>query len=88
MAKLSSIWNALSKSCLPSQSGFGFSLTIYRIRVEGYGTGEPSDLVAFPGTYSPNDPGILINIYDDYGSPNNRGQPYQIPGPRVISCSE
>ncbi|WYZ37007.1 hypothetical protein EsH8_II_000513 [Colletotrichum jinshuiense] len=65
-----------------------FYMECAQIRVEGYGTGEPSDLVAFPGTYSPNDPGILINIYDDYGSPNNRGQPYQIPGPRVISCSE
>lgn len=34
-----------------------------QVTVSGGGSGNPSPKVAFPGAYSPTDPGIKINIY-------------------------
>lgn len=52
----------------------------------GSGTNAGSNFVSFPGAYSANDPGILVNIYDNAGNPNGGGRPYIIPGPSVLSC--
>lgn len=57
-----------------------------QINVSGSGTFTPSSTVSFPGAYKANDPGILVNIYGAMGQPDNNGQPYSIPGPKVISC--
>lgn len=44
-------------------NGAQFYISCGQITVTGGGTGTPGPLVAFPGAYSPDDPGILIDIY-------------------------
>ncbi|KAL1863068.1 hypothetical protein VTK73DRAFT_6493 [Phialemonium thermophilum] len=66
--------------------GAQFYMECAQIRVTGSGTNSGSNFVSFPGAYKANDPGILINIYDNKGTPNNAGKPYAIPGPRPIKC--
>lgn len=60
-----------------SKGGAQFYLSCGQVRVTGGGNGDPSPLVAFPGAYSPSDPGILIDIY--WPVPKN----YTPPGPPV-----
>ncbi|KAL4778692.1 glycoside hydrolase [Aspergillus varians] len=62
-----------------SEGGAQFYLSCGQITVSGGGSGSPSPLVAFPGAYSPTDPGILINLY--WPVPTN----YTPPGPAVWS---
>ncbi|SPO01604.1 related to cel1 protein precursor [Cephalotrichum gorgonifer] len=50
----------------------------HQLEVTGSGNTVPSDLVSFPGAYSPEDPGIT---YDAYSATE-----YIIPGPAVFSC--
>lgn len=63
-----------------------FYMECAQIRVTGSGTNTGSDFVSFPGAYSANDPGIMISIYDAQGNPNNDNKPYEIPGPRPLTC--
>lgn len=58
-----------------SEGGAQPYVTCYQITVTGGGDAQPEG-VLFPGAYSPTDPGILINIYADFGT-------YVIPGPEV-----
>lgn len=66
--------------------GAQFYTECAQIQVTGSGTSNPAT-VSFPGAYSSTDPGILISIYDGNGQPSNNGQPYTIPGPPVLDCS-
>lgn len=43
--------------------GCQFFIACGQVQVIGGGTGTPDPLVAFPGAYSPTDPGILFNDY-------------------------
>ncbi|CAJ2500886.1 Uu.00g037390.m01.CDS01 [Anthostomella pinea] len=63
-----------------------FYMECAQIRVTGSGSNTGSNTVSFPGAYSATDPGILVNIYDNSGNPNNGGRAYTIPGPQVLSC--
>ncbi|KAF2834759.1 lytic polysaccharide monooxygenase [Patellaria atrata CBS 101060] len=56
--------------------GAQFYISCAQVKVTGGGTGNPSPLVSFPGAYSPNDPGIKVNIYSGTSS-------YTAPGPAV-----
>lgn len=59
--------------------GAQFYMSCYQLQVTGSGNKVPSSgLVTFPGAYSANDPGILINIY--YPAVTN----YIIPGPTAV----
>ncbi|KAF7289744.1 hypothetical protein MIND_01348000 [Mycena indigotica] len=60
-----------------SYGGAQFYISCAQINVTGGGSGTPGPLVAFPGAYTGNEPGILINIY--YPIPTN----YVQPGPAV-----
>ncbi|KAF7343861.1 hypothetical protein MSAN_01967400 [Mycena sanguinolenta] len=53
--------------------GAQFYLSCAQIEVTNGGNGTPGPLVAFPGAYTGNEPGILINIY--YPIPANYTQP-------------
>ncbi|KAI0073774.1 glycoside hydrolase family 61 protein [Panus rudis PR-1116 ss-1] len=53
--------------------GAQFYMSCYQVKIGGSGTATPS-AVKIPGAYSPQDPGILINIYTQLNT-------YQIPGP-------
>jgi lytic cellulose monooxygenase (C1-hydroxylating) len=57
-----------------------------QIKVSGSGTFSPSSTVSFPGAYSAQDPGILINIYGLAGQPDMGGKQYNSPGPKPITC--
>lgn len=57
-----------------------------QIRVTGSGSSKGSNLVSFPGAYKANDPGILVNIYDNSGNPYMGGKQYTIPGPAPLQC--
>jgi hypothetical protein len=59
--------------------GAQFYLSCSQIKITGGGSGSPSPLVALPGAYKSNDPGILVNL--------GAIQPdaYQPPGPPVWS---
>jgi len=57
--------------------GAQFYLSCAQINVTGGGSGKPGPLVAFPGAYTGNEPGILIDIY--YPIPAT----YTQPGPAV-----
>lgn len=46
----------------------------------GTGTAKPSNLLAFPGSYDPNDPGIHMTVW--YDMPTN----YTAPGGPVFQC--
>lgn len=59
-----------------SEGGAQFYLACGQINVTGGGNGKPSPLVAFPGAYSPTDPGILFDMYSPQTS-------YTPPGPAV-----
>ncbi|KAF2651646.1 lytic polysaccharide monooxygenase [Lophiostoma macrostomum CBS 122681] len=59
--------------------GAQFYISCAQLKVTGGGSGSPGPLVAFPGAYSANDPGIKINIY--YPVPTS----YTPPGPKVWS---
>lgn len=62
--------------------GAQFYVACAQINVSGGGskTVSGSSLVSFPGAYSPNDPGILFQLY--WPIPTS----YQNPGPAAISC--
>ncbi|KAL4916746.1 glycoside hydrolase [Aspergillus aurantiobrunneus] len=62
-----------------TEGGAQFYLSCAQVTVSGGGNGSPAPLVAFPGAYSPTDPGIMLNIY--YPVPEN----YTPPGPAVWS---
>ncbi|KAF9568717.1 glycoside hydrolase family 61 protein [Agrocybe pediades] len=67
---------------LHAASTFGgaqFYISCGQINVTGGGSGTPGPLVAIPGVYTGNEPGILINIY--YPIPTT----YIQPGPAVWS---
>ncbi|KAG9015635.1 hypothetical protein FRB90_004673 [Tulasnella sp. 427] len=53
-----------------------------QINVTGGGSTSPSNLVAFPGAYTGNEPGILLNIY----SPPANYAGYTAPGPAKFTC--
>jgi len=57
--------------------GAQFYIGCAQINVTGGGSGKPGPLVAIPGVYTGNEPGILINIY--YPIPTS----YVQPGPAV-----
>ncbi|KAJ6503880.1 glycosyl hydrolase family 61-domain-containing protein [Mycena sanguinolenta] len=57
--------------------GAQFYIACAQVTVTNGGTGTPGPLVAFPGAYTGNEPGILINIY--YPIPTS----YTQPGPAV-----
>lgn len=63
-----------------TEGGAQFYPGCHQITVTG-GTGAttPSGLVAFPGAYSAEDPGILYNPYE--------ATTYTVPGPALFSCS-
>jgi hypothetical protein len=44
-------------------NGAQFYISCSQVSVTGGGSGTPSPLVAFPGAYTPTDPGLLIDIY-------------------------
>ena len=46
-----------------------------QVRVTNGGNGTPGPLVAFPGVYAANDPGVVFNLY--------AGGQYRAPGPAV-----
>ncbi|KAK0704637.1 glycoside hydrolase [Lasiosphaeris hirsuta] len=58
-----------------------FYLSCSQIRITGGGNGTPGPLVALPGAYKSNDPGILVNL----GA--IKPDAYQPPGPAVWSDS-
>ncbi|KAK2753163.1 hypothetical protein FQN54_007989 [Arachnomyces sp. PD_36] len=60
-----------------SSGGAQFYMTCYQVEITGDGSLNPEG-VTFPGAYSADDPGILIDIYSDFGE-------YVIPGPAVVS---
>ncbi|EEY21417.1 conserved hypothetical protein [Verticillium alfalfae VaMs.102] len=55
-----------------------FYIACAQVEVSGGGNGTPGPLVAFPGEYSKEDPGLAVNIYA-------ASQPYEYPGPEVWS---
>lgn len=59
-----------------SVGGAQFYISCAQINVVGGGSGSPSPLVKLPGAYSATDPGILVNIYNNFNS-------YTMPGPSV-----
>ncbi|KAF5384058.1 hypothetical protein D9615_003146 [Tricholomella constricta] len=62
-----------------SAGGAQFYISCGQINVTGGGSGSPKPLVAIPGVYTGNEPGILINIY--WPIPTS----YVQPGPAVWS---
>ncbi|KAF8310077.1 glycoside hydrolase family 61 protein [Clavulina sp. PMI_390] len=61
-----------------SFGGAQFYIGCAQVKVTGGGSGTPGPLVAIPGVYTGNEPGILINIYQT--NPNGA---YISPGPPV-----
>ncbi|KAL2151326.1 hypothetical protein VTH82DRAFT_6424 [Thermothelomyces myriococcoides] len=64
-----------------SPNGAQLYMECAQINIVGGSGSLPSQTVSFPGAYSANDPGILINIYSM--SPSDT---YTIPGPPVFTC--
>ncbi|KAK2807769.1 hypothetical protein FQN50_005311 [Emmonsiellopsis sp. PD_5] len=62
-----------------SPQGAQLYMECAQIEVTGGSGGASPATVSFPGAYSAEDPGILINIYQELES-------YDIPGPEVFSC--
>ncbi|KAH7369317.1 glycoside hydrolase [Plectosphaerella cucumerina] len=58
--------------------GAQFYPSCHQLDVSGSGTAAPTDLVAFPGAYSPTDPGITFDAY--------KAGEYKVPGPAVFTC--
>ncbi|KAL8344087.1 hypothetical protein RB601_004553 [Gaeumannomyces tritici] len=56
-----------------------FYLACSQINVTGGGSGKPAPLVAFPGAYKSQDPGILVNLNNVASQPAG----YVAPGPAV-----
>ncbi|KAK7419670.1 hypothetical protein QQZ08_010756 [Neonectria magnoliae] len=67
-----------------SKGGAQFYMGCAQLKVEGSGSGTPTDTVKFPGAYDGSEPGILINLY--YPAPTS----YTAPGPAVwpSSCED
>jgi len=65
---------ALHMASTPNQAQFYISCS--QIEITGDGGGTPGPLVALPGAYKSNDPGILVNLYSM--QPNS----YKPPGPQ------
>ncbi|KAL1712589.1 glycosyl hydrolase family 61-domain-containing protein [Schizophyllum commune] len=66
-----------------SEGGAQFYMTCFQVNVTGSGTAQP-DTVSLPGAYSAQDPGILINIYqqlDDYTVPGPAPYGFTAPAP-------
>jgi len=61
-------------------NGAQFYISCAQLAVTGGGSTTPGNLVAFPGAYKSNDPGIQINIY------SGSDKTYPNPGPSVFSC--
>lgn len=64
-----------------SAGGAQFYISCYQLRVTGGGSANPSG-VSFPGAYSPTDPGILFNLYNNPTSYTVPGPPVRSPNPR------
>ncbi|KAF2198078.1 hypothetical protein GQ43DRAFT_175822 [Delitschia confertaspora ATCC 74209] len=62
-----------------SSKGAQFYMECAQINVIGGSASKTPSTVSFPGAYSANDPGILINIYGTLKS-------YTIPGPAKFTC--
>lgn len=63
-----------------SVGGAQLYISCAQLRVTGgTGTYKPN-LMSFPGAYSPNDPGLVVNIY--YPVPTN----YKAPGGDALTC--
>ncbi|KAG8769174.1 hypothetical protein FRB91_008836 [Serendipita sp. 411] len=77
---------ALHKAKNPG--GAEFYLSCAQVEVTGKGTLAPTITASFPGTYTATDPGILVDIYDENGTPNGGGYGYTSPGPSVVSCDD
>ncbi|KAK7756311.1 hypothetical protein SLS62_001537 [Diatrype stigma] len=60
-------------------NGAQFYLACSQIRITGGGSGTPGPLVAFPGAYKTDDPGILVDLY------RLQDGVYVPPGPEVWS---
>ncbi|KAF8056925.1 glycoside hydrolase family 61 protein [Lyophyllum atratum] len=70
---------AIALHSASAPGGAQFYISCGQINVTGGGSGSPKPLVAIPGVYSGNEPGIVINIY--YPIPTT----YVQPGPAVWS---
>ncbi|KAK4038886.1 glycoside hydrolase [Parachaetomium inaequale] len=68
---------ALHMASQPNKAQFYIACS--QIEITGGGNGTPGPLVALPGAYKTNDPGILVNLYSM--QPNE----YKPPGPAVWS---
>ena len=68
---------ALHMAAQPNKAQF--YLACSQSQITGGGNGTPGPLVALPGAYSSNDPGILVNIY------SIQPDSYKAPGPAVWS---
>ncbi|TFK69344.1 family 61 glycosyl hydrolase [Pluteus cervinus] len=66
--------------------GAQFFMECAQVNIVSNGTHTGAPYTTFPGAYYPEHPGILINIYDQYGQPTNAKKEYTIPGPEPISC--
>ncbi|KAL5519546.1 hypothetical protein ACEPAH_1229 [Sanghuangporus vaninii] len=62
-----------------SSGGAQFYMSCFQLNVGGSGSASP-DTVNFPGAYSSDDPGILINIYQDLSA-------YTVPGPTPFGAT-
>ncbi|KZT04041.1 lytic polysaccharide monooxygenase [Laetiporus sulphureus 93-53] len=71
----------LQNAMAPGGAEFFPSCT--QLQITGNGTGVPAlnDTVAFPGAYSPTDPGILFDAYD------NPNAAYIFPGPPIVTLT-
>lgn len=49
------------------------------MKVSGSGSGEPTDLVAFPGAYTADTPGVVFDVYQD-----DADYPVRPPFPSII----
>ncbi|KAL2265128.1 hypothetical protein VTJ83DRAFT_6228 [Remersonia thermophila] len=67
---------ALHMASQPNRAQFYISCS--QIQITNGGNGTPGPLVAFPGAYRSNDPGILVNLYSGM-----QPSQYQPPGPAV-----
>ncbi|EPS41803.1 hypothetical protein H072_4289 [Dactylellina haptotyla CBS 200.50] len=53
-----------------------------QLRITNGGAGTPGPLVQFPGAYSDDEPGLFLDIHDDWVQPEE----YEVPGPAVWKC--
>ncbi|KAL0939879.1 glycosyl hydrolase family 61 [Colletotrichum truncatum] len=64
-----------------SKGGAQFYIACAQISVEGAASGTPAPTVKFPGAYTGEEPGLLINIY--YPAPRTTPPPAPSPGPTL-----